>query len=66
MGANTHAAAENSVRLSGQPMERLADHSQQLDDPNGQISRTRALVTAGTAILLPILLLAVAALVAGR
>jgi hypothetical protein len=47
-------------------MERLVDHSQQLDDPNGQISRTRALVTAAATILLPILLLAVAAVVAGR
>ncbi len=66
MGANTHAAADGDARLSSLPMERLADHSQRPNDTNGQISRTRALVTAAAAIMLPILLLAVAAVVAGR
>lgn len=47
-------------------MERLADHSQRPDDPNGQISRTRALATVAAAILLPMVLLVVAAVVAGR
>jgi hypothetical protein len=66
MGANTHAAVDGHARVFQPPMERLADHSQRPNDPNGQISRTRALVTAAATILLPILLLAVAAVVAGR